>query len=160
MITSSYRAGLAIAAVAVTAIACANDPILPEPSPLTGLTHITSNDTGTTPPDSVAPGPGFFRGTVRGTQPGPDSIGAPLSNVRVTAYPRVQSSTDTLGVGPTAGSVLTNASGVFQLPTLPGGQYIVTFNPPDGSTYRGVWTTAFAHPHSGDSPWFIFLAAK
>ena len=162
MLTNSYRAVLALTAIAlaVVGIACANDSTLPNPSPLTGLTRITSKDTGTTPPDSVAPGPGFFRGTVRGTQPGPDSLGAPLPNVRVTAYSRAQSPTDTLGVGPAIASVLTSASGAFQLPTLPGGQYIVTFNPPEGSPFRGVWTIAFAHPHSGDSSWFIFLAAQ
>jgi hypothetical protein len=80
----------------------------------------------------------------------------------VTAYPRIASSTDTLGVGPAAGTTLTSATGEWQLPSMPGGDYVVTFNPqaPQDTQYRGVWTVATAHATSHEGSWYIMLPPK
>jgi hypothetical protein len=77
----------------------------------------------------------------------------------VTAYPRL--STEPIpDVGPAAASVVTGADGKFQLPTLPGGEYVVTFNPPASSIYAGVWVTATAFDGSSEWPWWVVLPKK
>ena len=125
-----------------------------------------------TPPDSVLPPPppatlGYFHGTVmgqwQGTQGGTlaDSMAAmpKLANIRVDVYPRL-SARNPLAVGPLAASVLTDANGYFQIPTLAGGDYVVTFVPPAGSLYQGVWVTATANTHSSDWSWWVVLSKK
>lgn len=175
----SRRVTCAFAFVAGVALACAGDSTSVDKSPLDGLTRVSStdsggtpptnpppSDTGTTPSPPPNPGPGSFRGYVRGqAEPGtgPDTMAtAPkVANVRVTAYPRLPSSSaDSLGVGPAAASVLTDANGEFQLPTLPGGEYVVTFVPPESSIYRGVYATATAHSQSNTYPWWVVLPKK
>jgi hypothetical protein len=148
-------------------VACADggpEPI--ENSPMAGLIRVTGVDSGTTTPPPAGVTPGYFRGTVRGysNTNGPDTAATAvlLPNVRVTAYPRIVSSTDTLGVGPAAGTTLTSATGEWQLPTMPGGEYVVTFNPqaPQDTQYRGAWTVATVHAYSHESPWYIMLPPK
>jgi hypothetical protein len=163
---SSRRSVIGIALISSGIIACADSGSEPiDDSPLAGLTRVTTNDSSTAPPPST-PTPGYFRGTVRGysTTSGPDTLATAvrLPNVRVTAYPRIESRTDTLGTGPAAGSVLTDANGEFTMPTMPGGEYIVTFNPqaPEDSQYRGGWTVTTVHERSQESPWFIMLPKK
>jgi hypothetical protein len=82
-----------------------------------------------------------------------------LANIRVNVYPRL-SATNPLDVGPVAASVLTDANGYFQTPALSGGDYVITFAPPAGSIYQGVWATATANTHSSDYPWWVVLSKK
>lgn len=166
--TNGTRASvLAIAYFVSLGVACADSgPELIDDSPLAGLTRVTSADSGLTPAPPAGVTPGYFRGTVRGysNANGPDTMSTAvlLPNVRVTAYPRLVSSTDTLGVGPAAGTTLTSSAGEWQLPTMPGGEYVVTFNPqaPQDTQYRGVWTVATAHAQSHEGPWHIMLPPK
>jgi hypothetical protein len=150
-----------IAAIAIACADGASSPIVR--SPLDGLVEVGSNDSVPGyPPPQPAPTPGTFHGVVRGYEPGPDSGVAPvkLADVRVTAYERVSMSTDSIGVGTVAASVQSDANGDWQLPTLPGGEYVVTFDPPSGSRYRGVWTVATAYSGSNDFRWFVMLPVK
>ena len=159
----SLRAQLGAACIAVLlAAACSDhDPAGPGNDPLAGLTEAERGDTATSPPPSVPRGPGHFVGTVYGYDPGPDTLASSvrLEGARVTAFVLVQTP-DTVVAGRQAASVLTNAQGFFQLPTLPAGEYIVTFVPPAGSPYRGGWTVAEAWQQSGDSPWYIMLPRR
>jgi hypothetical protein len=171
---------LAIALVTTLAIGCADNglPTSVDDSPLKGLAHAGTPDSGTTtPPPPPAPGdtdsttapppsgPGVFRGYVRGqAEPGtgPDTMtNAPkLANVKVTAYPISQTPTDTLVIGEAAASVLTNANGEWTLPSLPGGTYAVTFVPPAGSKYRGVYAFGPLNSQSVNYPWWVVLPLK
>ena len=150
---------------AIVSAACA-DQAATQPageSPLAGLSVAGRNDTAQAPTNPAEPSPGFFRGTVYGYVPGrSDTLETAerLVGMRVTAYPRVPSSSDPYAVGPAAASVTTDANGDFVLPTLPGGEYAVTFTPPEGSKYRAGWTVGIAYAGSGDHPWWIMLAAK
>jgi hypothetical protein len=82
-----------------------------------------------------------------------------VAGVVVTAYPKLSSSADP-DLGPAAASVVTGSDGKFQLPTLSGGEYVVTFNPASGSPYGGVWVTATAHSGSSTFPWWVVLWKK
>ncbi len=150
-----------LALIATLAFACA-DPAGPAVSPLSGLVRVSANDTTPNAPPPQPAAPGSFHGTVRGYSPGPDTLNTAvrLPNVTVTAYPRVVSSTDTVGVGPLQAQVVTNAQGEFQLPTMPAGEYVVTFNPPSDSRYRGGWTIATASSTSNQGAWWIMLPAR
>jgi hypothetical protein len=169
MLPLNLRAPLAAFAamllIAVASAACA-DRTATQPageSPLAGLSIAGRNDTAQAPTNPAEPSPGFFRGTVYGYVPGrSDTLETAerLAGVRVTAYPRVPSSSDPYAVGPAAASVTTDTNGEFVLPTLPGGEYAVTFTPPEGSKYRAGWTVGVAYAGSGDYPWWIMLAAK
>ena len=157
------RHALGLACIAlVVAVACSdNGPAGPGPDPLAGLTAATRGDTAPEPPQSTPRGPGFFVGTVYGYEPGPDTLASAvkLEGARVTAFVRVDTG-DGVAAGRQVASVVTNAQGFFQLPTLPGGEYVVTFVPPSASPYRGGWTVAAAWQQSGDSPWYIMLPRK
>lgn len=159
------RSSIAFATIVVLAIACA-DGAAPISSPLAGLSRITVDDTvgtGTLPPPPPV-GTGSFRGTVMGYKSGfADTLATAkvLEGVRVTAYVRINpTATDSIGVGPQAATVLTSAAGAFQLPVLQAGEYIVTFNPPEGSKYHGGWSIGFATATSNASPWWIMLLEK
>ena len=139
----------------------------PTRSPLSGLTVSAQKDSTGAPPPAppVNPTPGFFRGTVLGPSlpgAGNDSLTtAPrISGVVITAYPVTSSTTNPPTVGPALASVTTGADGKFQLPTISGGEYVVTFTPPAGSPYGGVWVTATAHNTSGEFPWWVVLWKK
>jgi hypothetical protein len=82
-----------------------------------------------------------------------------IANVTVTIYPRVGSDLPPQP-GPEAGSVVTGADGLFQLPTLPAGEYIVTFVPPQNSLYAGVYVFGPLNAHSKDYPWWVTLPLK
>ena len=168
MSTSTRSSGSILAlALLLSVTACGSDYTTgTQSSPLNGLSQAEGKDsTGTTvpvPPTSTTPG--YFRGTVLGPSvpgSGPDTLAtAPrVSGVTVTAYPRL--STDPVpDVGPAAASVVTGSDGKFQLPTLPGGEYVVTFTPPSGSIYQGVWVTATAYNGSAEWPWWVVLPKR
>ena len=46
------------------------------------------------------------------------------------------------------------------MPELAGGEYVVTFTPPTGSIYRGVYAWGPVHSHTYDYPWFVVLPKK
>jgi hypothetical protein len=154
--------------------ACASDgPTAIDSSPKDGLRSSQAQDSAaTTPAPTPAPAsnptPGYVHGTVRApganAGPGQDTLSASIriAGAIVTAYPRVRSTLDTAGAGPMAAQVIADANGQFQLPTLPGGEYIVTFNPPVAlsATYGGVWVTATIHENSHVFPWWVTLWKK
>ena len=143
------RSAPSLVLLASLLVACdENDPTRSGSSPLSGLSQAPGKDsTGSPPPPPPAiPTPGYFHGTVLGPSApgaGNDSVAtAPrVAGVVVTVYPRISSSSATPDVGPAAATVVTGADGKFQLPTIAGGEYVVTFNPPAGSPYGGVWVT-------------------
>ena len=149
-------------------VACGGDSSSTGPvaTPLAGLVPGATNDSSpvTTPPPN--PAPGSFHGTVMGHSsfpPGTDTLSTlpRVVGARVTAYTHGQpTATDTLGVGQQVASVTTDANGRFQLPTLPGGLYIVTIAPPAGSAYQGVYVAAMAYEHSADYAWWVVLPLK
>lgn len=151
------------------AVACSDDETTsPTSDPLAGLIQSEERDSigNGPPPPPPSQEPGYFRGRVLGQsdpEPGQNTdtlATAPrIANVRVTAYPRV-SNDPTPKVGPEAASVVTDAEGAFQFPLLPYGEYVVTFNPPENSEYRGVWVTTVVHNTSHEWPWWIVLPKK
>ena len=164
----SLRFLFASALAAAVSVACSgNGPTSGTPSPLFGLTQSPARDStgGSPPPPPVDPTYGTFHGTVIGLSVvggGPDTIAtAPrVAGVVVTAFPRIGTSTNPVSVGPAAATVVTGADGKFQLPTLAGGEYVVTFNPPAGSGYGGVWVTSTASSASNNFPWWVVLWRK
>ena len=46
------------------------------------------------------------------------------------------------------------------LPTLPAGEYIVTFVPPANSPYHGGYVFGPLRENSSDYPWWVVLAKK
>lgn len=158
-IVASSLVGLVLGA----GVQACKDGTDPAPSPLAGMARVAVTDTSTTKPPPPPAGVGSFHGVVRGYQTGViDTLNTAvlLAGVRVTAYTRVTSAADSVGVGPQAASVLTDGSGVFQLPDLAAGEYVVTFAPPAGSSYAGGWTIGTASATSNQSPWWIMLAKK
>ena len=63
-------------------------------------------------------------------------------------------------LGAAAATVTTGTHGKFQLPTLAGGTYVVTFTPPATSIYGGVWVTAATSANSNEHPWWVILWKK
>jgi hypothetical protein len=169
----SHRTFL-IAFAATAIVACSEDPpTTGGNSPLAGLKSSVAGDSAgsipaPTPPPASTPTPGYVHGTVRApganAQPGQDTLATSvkIAGAIVTAYPRVVQGTDTAGVGPVAAQVVTDANGQFTLPTLPGGEYVITFNPPKSleATYGGVWTIGTIHDRSHEFPWWITLWKK
>ena len=147
----------------VVAAACSEDPTTgPTGSPLAGLSESAWDDS--TVANNPADGPGYFHGTVVGQSPpgaGNDSLAtAPrIAGVVVTIYERKLTNSNAVEVGDVKGSVTTGNDGKFTLPTLPAGQYVVTFVPP-GNIYHGVYVWGSLNQHSATYPWWIVLHKK
>lgn len=126
------------------------------------------------PPPVEEEGPGYFRGVVRSnvTTAGPDTLATSvrLAGVIVRAIPllgttgpsdpgtmAISPSTIPPGAGPVAATVITAADGSFQFPTLPGGRYMVTFEPVTDE-FTWAWVLAIASPSSGNLPWWVTLS--
>ncbi|HYD53180.1 MAG TPA: carboxypeptidase-like regulatory domain-containing protein [Gemmatimonadaceae bacterium] len=144
--------------LAAAAAACGGESAAPEPDPLDGLRNTVARDSaGNAPPAQSVAGPGHFRGTVRASEwtGGPDTLAnsVRIAGVRVIAYQRRADGS----AGAQAASTTTDARGEWQLPTLPGGEYVVTFTPPESAGFQGVWTIATAHPKSHEWPWWVTL---
>jgi hypothetical protein len=161
------RSGIVLALVAGFALACDDDPVSSNPSPLEGLSQRTGSDSlGNPPPgEPTAPTPGMFRGTVLGPAEGGTGVDtletAPrVANVVVTAFPVTGGESPDYELDEAAATVTTGADGKFTLPTLPGGLYVVTFAPPASSPYGGVWVTAHISEQSGEHPWWVVLWEK
>jgi hypothetical protein len=150
------------------AAACSSDPtaVPGGGSPLAGLTESQPGDTANSTHQPTGSGPGYFRGTVMAPSPpgaGNDSLStAPrIAGVVVTIYQRKESGgADTVAVGDAKGSVTTGADGKFTLPTLPAGEYVVTFVPPASSGYHGAYAFGPLRENSHEFPWWIVLAKK
>ena len=141
---------------AVSMAACADNPSAPDL--LAGMAQVTTADSTGTPPPSEPTAPGFFRGVVMGYAAGPDTLANSerLPNVSVQAY--LYSGTQP--VGDAVASTASNANGEWQLPSLPGAEYVVTFTTPSGSKYRSGWTLGRTGASSGTHPWWIMLPEK
>jgi len=157
---------LAVCGAAGILAGCASDlPLEVNSSPLAGLDQTASNDSSVVTDSTFGSGPGFFRGTVMGPSvrgSGGDTLGtAPrIAGVVVTIYVKKPGVADTVAVGEAKGSVTTGADGLFTLPTLPAGEYVVTFVPPPNSGYHGAYAFGPLREHSGDYPWWVVLAKK
>lgn len=153
----------ALLLVVVAGAACSDNPTTVSPSVLRGLSQGESNDTvGTTPPPPTQATPGSFHGFVLGPGTGPDTMAtAPrLQGVVVTAYPRLGYSGQEPKVGEAVATMSTDANGAFQSPTIPGGEYVVTFVPPENSIYRGVYVTTTIYDGSNGGNWWVVLPRK
>lgn len=136
----------------------------PQLSPLAGLGAVARNDTVTTPAPTNT-GSGNFRGTVMGPSPvgaTGDTLGsAPrVPGVVVSIYPRIADVNGQVTVGELAGSSTTGTDGLFQLPTLPAGEYVVTFVPPSSSVYKGSYSVGSLRNNSSSYPWWVVLPRK
>jgi len=153
-----------IAAVAIAASGCAeSEPTDIQGTLLRGLSESQSNDTtGTVPPPPTNPTPGSFKGYVLGPGTGPDTMAtAPrLEGVTVAVYPLEGWNGGEPDVGELAATMITNANGEFQSPTLEGGEYLITFVPPAAGIYRGVYVTTTIHAGSSSGNWWVVLPRK
>lgn len=164
----TLRFPVLIAASLLLALAACDDVAAPSnQSPFSGLTAASVSDSvGNTPPGAPATAtPGYFRGTVLGPSApgaGNDSLEtAPrVVGARVAAFPVTGGSQANPELGAEAAFAITDASGRFTLPTLPGGLYVVTITPTPTSPYGGVWVTATAHASSHEHPWWVVLWTK
>lgn len=155
-----YRA-LALFAALVVAAACSDSPTSSaDDRSLEGLVTLSLDDSVNGPPDDTVPdGPGHFKGVVRGWDPSVSDTMAslvPLPNVRVTAYER-DGTVQQPELGDPVAQTFSNQQGHWELPTVPGGEYIITFVPAASSGYRSGWTLGFAWPGSGNNTWGISL---
>jgi len=165
-LTRSPVHALAVLA-AIVGIACSDTPegpIATSSSPLAGLLKGLANDSAPTAPGSSTLGSGAIHGTVRGQSApgsGPDTMAtaARVSGVKVTAYKLVLE-----GTTPTAGAQVaattTDSTGAFALPSLPGGNYVVTFVPPNDSKYRGQYVFGPVNSETDRFPWYIVLSNR
>lgn len=160
------RIALATIVASIVAIAaCSDSTAEPKASPFAGLAEIESNDSVVTPPPGTEAG--SFHGVVMGLAVNAGQGGDTISNatklagVKVTAYPYLNQVDDEgkPKVGPEAASVVTDADGAFQLPTLEGGAYVVSFTPPD-ATWIGGWTVAWTSAQSNEHAWWIYLPRR
>ena len=156
-----YRV-LAVLAAFLIAAACGDDSTAPVADPLAGLVNAGRGDTAEAPPNQTTDGPGSFQGFVKGYTPGvidTNSTLVALAEVRVTAYRREGDDAQPRA-GAAVATTSSNASGAWALPTLPGGEYIVTFVPSEASGYHSGWTIGTAWSQSGVDPWQIHLPKK
>jgi hypothetical protein len=159
-IRSCLFAASAIVGPALFAACSDSSSTAPVRSPLADLVHFTSADTSVSADQT---GSGSFHGTVVGpsaAEAGADSMAtAPrLAGVEVGIFPKVPSTDGTVTPGPQVGSAVTGADGTFQLPTLPAGEYIVTFVPPANSGYRGSYAFGPLRSNSSQFPWWVVLS--
>ena len=149
----------------VVALACA-DSTAPSGSEeiLAGLVAATPEDSAgnTAPPMPGGAGSGYFRGVVRGPSTagtGGDTLATSprIAGVQVRAYRITAYGDDGPALGALVGQVTTDAQGAFTFPTIEGGEYAVTFRPPTGSGYQGIWVIGLIHPTSHEHPWWVTM---
>lgn len=149
------------------AIACSDDPTEPgDDDPLAGLAQRDGRDSTGNPlpaPPST-PVAGGFHGTVLGPATpgqGVDTLAtAPrIEGVVVKAFKVTGGTQANPALGPVEQTATTGADGKFAL-TLSGGDYVVTFTPPENSIYGGVWVTASTSATSNQWPWWVILWKK
>lgn len=166
MSQSKRLLGITLVAAAVYA-GCESPTRVPQLE-LQGLTQATATDSAGSPvpPGTAEATPGYIRGVVRSselTRPnGPDTLvnSVRVAGVRVAALPVTDLSTSPPTTGAVAAEVTTNANGEFVLPQLEGGPYVVTFTPPAGSPYQGVWVMVTIDSKTADHAWWVTLFKK
>jgi hypothetical protein len=154
-------------AILTLATACGDTTGPSSPSPLAGLGQVSARDTVGNPITTTPNGTGD--GAIRGTVLGPSAPGAgndslqtapKLAGVRV-AIMGITGGTDAQPtLGAELGAATTGNDGTFALPTVPAGRYAVSFSPPSGSAYQGVWASAAVDARSAASPWWVVLPRK
>lgn len=151
--------------LALVAVAC-SETTAPDGTQavLAGLIGSTTQDSAgnAAPPPAGGAGTGYFRGYVRGPNApgaGGDTLATSprIAGVIVRAYPITGSGPSGPQLGALAGQVTTDAEGAFTFPSIPGGEYAVTFHPPAGSGYLGIWVSGPIHPTSHEHPWWVTL---
>ena len=163
---SGLAFSLIFALTSAFAVACSDSPTENENNPLAGLAQRDGKDSvgNPLPPAPNTPVAGGFHGTVLGPSTpgsGVDTLAtAPrVSGVVVKAFKVIGGTQAEPEPGPVEQSVTTAADGKFAL-TLSGGNYVVTFTPPESSIYGGVWVTASTSATSNDWPWWVILWKK
>ena len=147
------------------AVACSDDPVETEDSPLAGLAQRDGRDSvgNPLPAPPLSPIAGGFHGTVLAPSTGitGDTLAnAPrISGVVVKAFKVIGGTQADPEVGAVEQTVTTSADGKFAL-NLSGGEYVVTFTPPANSIYGGVWVTGSTSATSNDWPWWVILWKK
>ena len=160
---ASFLLGAVLTSLALTACSSVETTEIEEPNVIAGLAEAASNDTTSGPPPTPAnPTPGSFHGYVIGPGTGPDTIAtAPrVAGTVITAYPHTGWVGSEPTVGPAAASVTADANGFFQTPTIPGGEYVVTFVPPSSSPFRGVFVMTTIFSGSSTGTWWVLLPFK
>lgn len=156
----------ALAALVVLAVSACSDVTAPAGADeiLAGLVSAVPQDSAgaAAPPPSGGTGSGYFRGYVRGPNTpgaGGDTLATSprIAGVVVRAYEWTSGGPGQIVLGDLVGEVVTDAQGAFTFPTIPGGDYAVTFRPPTNSGYQGVWVTAPIHSTSHEWPWWVTL---
>ena len=156
-----------LAAFALAGAAACSDNVTTQPqstSVLVGLSATSSNDTVTSPVPTPS-GSGYFRGTVMGpslTGTGTDTLktSPKIAGVVVTIYPRLADVNGAIAVGPAAGTTTSDAQGLWKLPTLPAGEYVVAFVPPESGIYHGSYAFGPLRSNSSQYPWWVVLNKK
>jgi len=80
-----------------------------------------------------------------------------LQNVAITVYEHLGWTGSEPNLGDVAATMTSDANGAFESPTLPGGEYLITFIPPAATGYRGVWVTTTIHAGSSEGNWWVVL---
>jgi hypothetical protein len=157
-----------LAATVAVALACSTgDTTGPGLNILQGLVKVPGDTStaggggggGTTNCNLPTDGPGFFQGDVVGFVAGPDSgsTATPLANVKITAD-KALGSCGAQFTGDQVAVATTDATGHFELATIPGGDYLVTVISPD--PYNGAYALATASSTSGSRAWYVMLRHK
>lgn len=165
-------------ALASVAVACSNDTTTAPGTSLANLTLVgvdsgtgSGGSTGGTGSGGSTGGttagngqPGYFRGRILGSvqNPGNDSLTAApaLADVRVAIAARRVGASGALEAGPELGAATTNQNGEFQLPTVPAGEYVVTFLPPQSSLFDAGYSVSPLDGNSSSRPWTVVLRRK
>ena len=161
---SIFKCATVAAAVALIA-ACSTDTTAPVGGTLAGLKEAASHDSSVGVVGPGQTGPGSVHGTVLGQAPagsGNDTLNTSprVANVAVTIYQQTHGIEGEIEPGAQVGAVTTDASGQWQTPTIPAGDYVVTFVPPAGSVYAGVYVTGHISAVSVNYQWWIVVPKK
>lgn len=150
--------------IGASTLACAESTGPDANDVLAGLVAAAPQDSagGSVTPPTGTGGSGYFRGYVRGPNApgtGGDTLATSprIAGVVVRAYPIVGGTSSGPELGALAGEVTTNAQGAFTFPTIPAGEYVVTFRPPASSGYQGIWVYGPIHSTSHEFPWWVTL---
>ena len=157
---------LFLAFITAATVACSSDPLTqPTGDRLTGFSvgQVADSTPSGAPLGTAAVQVG---GTVKGVGTGTDTMStAPiLANVEIRAFKHLGYSGNDVLIGEQIGALTTDANGWFGYLSLDPGKYVVTFTPPAGSAFRGIYVT---YESRGSAPgntvaslWSIYLPRK
>ncbi len=149
----------------VLALACGNPEEPVGKDVLAGLSATAARDSsgGALPPGAVSTAPGSISGTVRGPGgTGSDTLATStrLSGVKVAAFKVLGGTAVAPDLSAQVVATTTDTFGKFTLPEVPAADYVVTFTPPEGSAYTGVWVTSRIDAVRALLPWWVTLPKK